>query len=441
MAAAVAAGLLVLSDGGGDGEEALPVPTQAVVGASTGVTATATPRPEALKAFPPVVWTEVGPQEVEEAADGNMFLLDLETGRLYQPTQEVLTREKRVRAFISWADNGWITVAMAGTDSPLKDRSERFAGETLGAMQRLPSSGPAGSPSSISSKGVLAYRRDEQIVLYDVVARSELATIEGFRGYVDGWSPDGRYLTLIESRNKLSPEPPSISVLDEQGVVVDVAVGDELRWAPDSKSFVYEAVDPVDPEERVIEARVRNPETGEEEAVSESSNAVLHAPRGRFIVIPDHQVDSRFDFRILETSSGRDLVTLRGVFISVWLDEDTLAFTGDACNAHGFYSIDADGSNLTLHVQFERYAIAHPSRQGDRIAWSLWGDGGGFVTTVQDLTTGETREYLTGDAVLPHYSGIEHWSPDGRYLALIKPGGRDGICFSQQPQELEVEVH
>jgi hypothetical protein len=66
-----------------------------------------------------------------------------------------------------------------------------------------------------------------------------------------------------------------------------------------------------------------------------------------------------------------------------------------------------------------------------------------MVTIVVDLGTRQTREYFTGDARLPAYENTEgrFWSPDGRYLALIKPGGKGGPCEFDPPQRLEVEVH
>ena len=443
-AAIVVGGLLVLSDGGSEGDDAPAVPTEAVVGASTGVTATATPRPEALRELPPAVWTPIEAEDTEEAGDGNMFLLDLETGQLYRPTEDLLTWEKRVQAYISWADNGRVSVGMLGFEGVIEGKRASYIGEVLGPMRRLP-----GERNRVSSRGIVAYEEDGAYFLHDLTTNSLLGEVMAPDGSMGNWSADGRYLSFSVSPNTRLPLDPIISIWDvESGRVVVEVTGDGVVWAESGHRFLYGAIDPADPEKEVYEQRVHDIDSGTEQVIrgvleiSETS----FWPSRRYVLIDATARDeegTKHAFSVYDLEEQRNVITLRGAFVSGWLDEDTLAFTGDACSAHGYYTIDADGSNLKLHVQFERSAIAHPSRQGDRAAYSLFNENGGFVTTVIDLTTGEAHGYVTGDALLPHYvgQGSSYWSPDGRYLALIKPGGRDGICFSQEPQQLEIEVH
>ena len=394
--------------------------------------------PEALAAFPRAVWTETTPEETEEAGDGNMFLLDLETGRLYRPTVEVMTWETQVRTVVGWADNGWLRVALQGRGS--KGRSEEYISEGVGELRELPSSGER-RRDEISSSGVLAYTDDGEVVLYDLARQEVVAEIPVGEGEVQAWSADGRFLSVVvsESSGPLPTEERQTWIWDMEIMsFIDDVQSDGIYWAGESNQYRYENGG----------VRLRDPVSREERAIDGPLIDQLWSPGGRYAVISEAGPDNddgaaRFAYRVHDFEAGEDVVKLRGVFFSAWLDEDTLAFTGDACRAHGYYSVDADGSNLTLHMQFERFGIAHPSWQGDRIGYTSWDEETEQrVTTVMDLATGETREYLTGDAVLPAYSGqgSYFWSPDGRYLSLIKPGGRDGICFSQEPQTLEIEA-
>jgi len=135
---AAAIGGAIFASSSDDGPSAVVVPTQAVVGASTDATATETPWPEALGAFPPVDWTETTPEEIEDSADGNQFLLDLETGRLYRPTKQVLTRSSGVRAFFGWTADGEVVVGMQGHEGPMDGTRSLFLGSVLQPAERLP---------------------------------------------------------------------------------------------------------------------------------------------------------------------------------------------------------------------------------------------------------------------------------------------------------------
>lgn len=273
--------------------------------------------------------------------------------------------------------------------------------------------------------------------MYDFETEVVVSELPAPPWVIDSWSNDGRYLALIMGDG---PIPPEISIWDaqlEQGVAQLGGIG--VIWSDQGSRFLYQVHDA---ETRTDELRMYDLATGTGHPVTRGAPGGLDfdwAPGARYVVIDDGTREA-LRFRVHDLVEGRDAVILLGVLYVDWLDDDTLGVVGDACSQHAYYSVDVDGSNLRKLVQFESLAVPHLSPQRDRIGWSLREEDGRFVTTVMDLATGETREYETGDAVLPPYRGGEYWSPDGRYLALIKPGGRDGICFSQEPQELEVEV-
>lgn len=452
---AVAGALLAPSSDDGDTAQGVApdavvsATADVVVGASTGVTATATPRPEALRDFPPAQWTAIDAAETEEAGDGNMFLLDLETGQLYSPTAEVLTWEARVSAFISWAENGQIEVGMLGFSDFLEGKRAVYLGETLGLMQKLPSSGDGGNPSALSSTGLLAYKDSNKVVLFDVATRqrvAELPELPELPGSIRGWSADGRYLSFGVSPNTRSREEPLISVWDiETARVAAEVIGERLVWAASGHRFLYGAIDPSDPELRIFEQRVYDIDSGTEQVIQDVSEEGSWSSQ-RYVITDASSSDDegrKYGFTVYDLAQERYVMTLRGAWPGAWLDEDTLSFTGDVCDSFGFYTIDSDGSNLEKVIEFGGMVVVHPSRQGDRIAYSQRGDSGGFVTTVMDLATRQMREYATGDALLPPYENTagRFWSPDGRYLALIKPAGKGGRCEFDAPQKLEVEVH
>ena len=451
MAAAVAVGgLFVLSDGGGDGDEALLVPTQAVVGSSTGATATTTPRPEALRELPPAVWTAIEAEDTEDAGDGNMFLLDLETGQMYSPTAEVLTWDMRADAFISWAATGQIEVGMLGFEGAIEGKVAAYIVDGLGTMRKLPSSGDAGRPSALSSTGTLAYKAGDEVVLFDVDAEEERGRLPELSGSIGAWSADGRYLSFHVSSNSLDAEPPSITVIEPQtGAIIDKVTGEGLVWSNTSHRYLYGAVDPQDPEEAAYELRLRDPDTRSEQAIDGAVSGFLWCPGDRFVVVSLGPRDSddredKFTFRIHDVEGMRDVTTIYGAWPAAWLDEDTLSLTGNVCDTYDIYTINTDGTDLrNVSAPGQPHIVAHPSRHGDRIAYSFGDSSGKAKTVVLDVETGETREFATGAARLPFYpgQGSERWSPDDRYLALHVPPGKGGPCEFDPPQRLEVEVH
>jgi hypothetical protein len=443
VAAAVAVGLLVLSEGGGKGEDAPLVPTQAVVGASTGVTATATPRPEALRELPPAVWTEIEPEDTQGAMQVTYYLLDVETGRLYSPTEHVLKADQPIQVYVSWADNGLVQVGLRGFGGFLEGKSANYLGEPLGLMR-------AYSGGLISSAGTLAYEEGDQIILFDLESEERIAELPRPDGYLGGWSGDGRYLSSHVSPNRLATERPAIRILDSlTGEIVDEVAGAQLTWSNTSHRFLYEAVDPGDPEGQVSELRVRDPDSGREQTVPDSLSGGLWSPDDRYIVVSPDSLSSegeenKFTFRVYDLSEERYVFTVRGAWAGNWLSDDTLGFTGNVCDTYDFYTIAANGTELVKRIEPARpYVIEHPSRKGDRIAFSLTDDSGSVRTVIYDLEDGSTREYATGQARLPFYpgQGSTLWSPDDRYLTLHVPPGKGGPCEFDPPQRLEVEVH
>jgi hypothetical protein len=117
-----------------------------------------------------------------------------------------------------------------------------------------------------------------------------------------------------------------------------------------------------------------------------------------------------------------------------WLDEDTFGFTGDVCGVSSFYTIDVDGSNLQRIVE-TRGSVARLSQQRDRLAYQRR-VGDTPVVTVLELATRKARDYPSGDSGV-----LQSWSPDGKYLSFLKPGGRGGPCEFTPPQSLEVVPH
>ncbi len=222
--------------------------------------------------------------------------------------------------------------------------------------------------------------------------------------------------------------------------------GKELHWSKTGHSFIYGIFDPDDPDERVFELRVRDLDSGTEQAI-DGTGVGAWSPDGRYLLLDDneyHGEGDEYGFRVYDLVEQRDAMTLAGAWPGSWLDDTTLGFTGNVCDTYDFYTINVDGSDLRKVIEFDRpFVIGHPSRQGDRVAYSVRDDSGNVTTTVLRLATGETRTYDTGRAQLRTLPGdrSHQWSPDGSYLVVSIPPGKGGPCEFDPPQSLAVEVH
>jgi Tol biopolymer transport system component len=307
-------------------------------------------------------------------------------------------------------------------------------------MSKLP---VEGSPSV---RGVLIYQKDHGgFFLYDLKARAELA-VNLPPGSPGGWSADGRYLAFSIGTNTSARLTPVISIWDieTQSVVAEV-IGDGPVWASSGHKFLYGAIDTEDPEWSTYELRLHDLDGGTERVIRDiEPEGYWSWGRDERYLILDHGRDEerKYSFSVYDLVEDRLVMTLGGAWPGNWLDDDTLGFTGDVCGNHAFYKIDVDGSDLEKVVEVGRFVVAHPSPQGDRIAYSRR-EGQTGITTVMDLTTRQTRDYLTGDGQLYAFSGLSgyQWSPDGKYLTVHKPAGKGGPCEFDPPQALEVVVH
>jgi hypothetical protein len=454
LIAVAIAGWLVNSSGDDDTMEAvLASPTPDAVVAPPSPSPQPEPTAAVLRELPPAVWTKIEPEETAGAIDGNMFLLDLETGQLYSPTAQVMTWNHGASAYIGWAANGWLEVILQGFNDFLKGQQADYLGETRGPSRKLPSSGEAGNPSSISSTGVLAYGDGNRVVLLDVATGQQVSELPEMEGDVGEWSADGRYLSLVVSRfqsGAIRSDSHTTKIWDvERGAVIDEVEGEQVVWSNTSHRFLYVANAPGDAESGDFGLRLRDPDSGSEQTIDGALSGFVWSPDDRYVLISGGTRDTddaafKFTFSVYDVVEGRDLVTLKGAWAGAWLDAHTLGFTGNVCDTDDFYTINADGSNLRKVIEpGQPYVIELPSRQGDRVAYSLSNATGSVTTVVYDLVTGQTREYATGIARLPFYpgQGSARWSPDGHYLALHIPPGKGGPCEFDPPQKLGVEVH
>jgi WD40 repeat protein len=418
---------------------ALPTPVASGFVVPPILTASIPPQRSPLTALPPAKWTPVRPSDTEYASDGNAFLLDLETGELYSPTERVLGHGAGALAGIAWMDNGEVSIVLLGTGGTVRHETAQYLGLVLGPMRKLPSGGlRVGNNVQLSSTGLLAFHNGIEGIVFDTVKGTRVGTLPANLGAIGRWSPDGRYLSLAVSTNVSPPRPPVISIWDtETGRVVDEMVGDSIGWSNRGHRFLYGAIDSADRGMQVSELRIRDVDTRAEVRILEASQGGYWSPNDRYILIDSHVRDEagdKYSFRVYDVIQQRYLITLHGAWPESWLNDDRLAFTGNVCGTNDVFTIRSDGFGLRQVADSSGDPVrsVNPSPRGDSIAYSK---ARGIITIVS-LTTGETREYHTGKATTPGA-----WSPDGRYLTMHVPAGKGGRCEFDPPQTLQIEFH
>jgi hypothetical protein len=390
-------------------------------------------------------WTEIDAADTLDAATGNMLLLDTETGKMYSGIEGRLPTRIPGAIYIWWGDHGGVELRIYGSSNDPLFQQAHFVGEVQGEMAWIP-----GEAARVSSKGIAAMHRGADILLYDLATRQEVGSIANPpTGYTGSWSADGRYLTF-HAGNSLTREATRTSIWDsESGKVVAEVPAAQISWSNHGSKLLYGVVARDDPDQRVIESRVLDVSTGIDQWIS-SELVSYWSPDDRFAVSAPFWADhTRHDFTVYDVAAKQALITLTGSWFMGWIGADTISLMGSVCGNSAFYTLDASGSDLREISQFDRPIVAYPSPNGDRIAFTSRNEfPDGKLTpiravTLLDTTSGVVREYDTGSALLPagRDLGIRWWSPDGRYLLLVVPAGKDGPCFEQEPQIFQLIRH
>jgi hypothetical protein len=176
---------------------------------------------------------------------------------------------------------------------------------------------------------------------------------------------------------------------------------------------------------------VRDLDTGAEQIVGSGGTPVWSQNDGYLALMTYDAVAS---FKVFDRTTGKS-VRVAGSIFGGWLDLQILYFTGNFCDTSDYFTVRADGSQLT---RLEAYGEYQPqaSQDGKRIAMSqsisAWNDRGVLIL---DRLTGETQTFPVGPLFLGFYrygSEPQAWSPDGRYLAMRPIVGKGSSCTPQK---------
>jgi hypothetical protein len=224
-------------------------------------------------------------------------------------------------------------------------------------------------------------------------------------------------------------------------MVTEVAAT-RILWANKHNRFVYDTHSDGDGR---VKSRIRDLASGVDLEI-EAGGFYLPStwsPNDDFL-IGGLQVERGFWFAIVDAASGRNLTTIGGSWPMRWLDHDTVGVLGDVCTGEtNLYYMSADGSSLERVAAFAENRVAHPSPDGNRYAYSERSDESLQSTklVIVERATGATKEYETGTSFLFPHPWNQAWSPDGRYLILMSPVGKDGACLGTSPEPFQLIRH
>jgi hypothetical protein len=419
----LAGGLALLADGNTDEDDVLS--HSSATGTSASVP---TPSPHLGRG---VVWTEVTPPDTHRAQLGANLLLDTETGKLYSATD--VAPEDAESAFAWTVDR-----LMVGIYERDANTQVWYVGEALGSVKPIPGNTPL-----ISSRGISLSHRGATVVLYDIETQLEVQTIPLPANYSAGsWSSSGKYLTFERYFDYSRKDEPAVLVwdVDQARVVLSLSRAGDVRWAHASDRFVYRVMEVVRGEVVSVESRLTDMQTGHDSAIG-SRWIAGWSPDDRYLIGSPLPPQEQEAFSVLDSRDGRVLATLRGAWPMRWIGANTISFIADLCTTGGeLYYMSADGTDLH-NIRGFTDVMAHPSADGNRVAHTIWGDAtSSNLVRLVDLTSGQERVFDVGRTYLSPYPGTSDrvWSPDGRFLVLTSPMGKDGPCMGEHVEPFEL---
>ena len=388
-----------------------------------------------------VTWTEVAPGDTSLFGYGTMFLLNSRTGQIYSPTDQVRTDGPRV--WISWGpslvrdplslwmypsanDDGWV--------------GGFFVGNALEPMKRVPGEVPAAS-----SRGIAATTDGGNVLLVDMNTGRELSRIPDTRGQrPGGWSWDGRYLALVTDGDAQKNTKPLIAIwdFDTRQTILELEAS-AIHWANKHNRFLYQT-NSDSGRDVDLEFRIRDLKSGVDHDLGGGTffSPSTWSPNDDY-VIGNLPIERTSWFSIFDASSGRKLASVGGSWPMRWLDDRTIALLADVCTgATSLVYMKADGSDLNEVATFGDGRTVHPSPDGSLYAFSDW-TGVDLVMALEivDRATGASIRYETGSSFLVGHPWNHAWSPDGRFLILMSPVGKDGACMGVDPEPFQLTRH
>jgi hypothetical protein len=436
---------VVLASRWPSGEESLetaelPTRVAATMIPVTPVTApTLTPSPTAAPA--PVslrpAWVPITAEDLKRFRGPHFsFLLDTVTGQMYSVIAPDMAYDE-LSGGPSWAVTGELLIALSPS---MGAEPEYFLGPALGEIRSLPRGREGWGGGALSVDGLLAYASETENVLYDTGQQQMVGTLPDPPWRPQAWSDDGRYL-LLEQGSYSSTQPgnePMVAVWDQEVArVVAEWPGEGASWSGPALQVVYRSYEPSLPFGESLALKVRDFATGSEFRVGKALEGTL-SPDGTYTVATfDEEGDH--GFRVHELASGALVLTARNAWFDRWLDDEAVGLVGSACASPDYYKLNVANADLLKMTAAEgRHTAPQASPDFTKFAHTRIEESG-FVTVVE--TAAGKREFSTGAAfvwTLPGYAGA--WSPDGRYLVVTIPPGKDGPCFVQVPGPLAIEV-
>jgi len=421
---------LVVARGGSRSPAAVIVPeatTTPTAARSEGAEPTLTALPPPTFADLPVPrWELLDPANLSgEWTTALDVALDVQTGRMAALVPvDARSSDPYARgvSLVGWTATGeaLVTTHLPGNEQDLP-KWAIYVGRPLEPLKPLAvvdgyfavSASPDGLLALAGNRGAMVIDPATGNKVYDLPAAPPLPS------FLDGWSADATHL-LVGLPSFTDSE---FGIWNRRDGSVVSLKGWTATWSSSGHQVAYDFHKGGEDELRVYDLA-----SGESRTLAPNAGVMGWSPDDRYVVA---SVPS--GFAVLEVASGRRVVTVTAAFYGGWLDAQTLYFIPDAC--YGDHN-----SMLTVEtLEWRDFDYAnlvgqplHPSPDGSILAFgTMVGDEQGVG--LLDLPSGRTTKFRGGDFNL---SNLSPWSPDGLYLGLSGPIGRDsGLCFPLPPAE------
>jgi len=405
-----------------------------------------TPAPLTFEDLPVPEWTLVDGNALKGRAEigqeiGQQFFLDVETERLYAlPPPGTLAPGgdfKRVR-LLAWAPSGELLL-IASAQRQNQVLSAVYRGRPGQPFRLVDVEAP--QEASYSPDGALlalSYSYAPHIAV-DIVDAASFTTIDSIQwGGIGsaGWSRDGEYVAI----DLPAPPPQYRAALlwrrTDRGRIS--LPGTAIAWSSTGHRLTY-TTEPLNPSTRA--GWILDPDSGATLKYVSGENAGYWSPGDQYMTT------SKFDgqyvaFTIYRLADGERMATVTGAWFMGWLDDSSVYFIGNICSTFDLFFVRADGSELTRFPKDSTYVLdVYPSPDKRWLAYGTQKGPQPFIR-LYDIRGASVHD-------IPNVAGLDLvgldrsrdiWSPDGRYLRLEGPFGRDGPCYPYPtPQTTTIE--
>lgn len=458
LVALIAAALMLATSAAcGDAGQSLPAsPTVEVTpnaSASPAAAAVVSPTPPATVAaripgpvLPPPSWSHA--DAIGDFSDTRTYLLGLTTGTVSALGVAPSSPADVHASIVAWSPTSQVLVSVwdpggVGPTGVIRQRvTDLYVGDPNGAsMRHLITVRAFAFGADWSPDGTLiALHAGSSVLVVEAASGSVIADLSPPDPSGGAWSGDGHRLAIESQYLGVN----TITLWDRDDGSTQTISGFYAAWAPQSNRLAFVAGSRAPgPQEQPVELRVRDTDSGSEEVVGSLASASVYpwltwSPGGRFVAM-NVRIGSAGSIHLFDTTGSRGHTIIHEAAFGSWIDDSSLAVTGNACSTMDVLIASVDGSlrNVTNSPNIQDgFPVASPD--GHSLALTRGDVLGRSNLALVSLPGGAVRDLVT--KTTPYYIAPGAWSRDGRYLVFNVLGGRDGPCLQGGIPDTSVEV-